>query len=281
MTNSPKQTDTNDKTKTTEETATTEPSSATKRFYIPEMTWPEVKAALPQVKMAIIPVGSNEQHGPHGTFQFDTACAREFALRLGARLYPEAIVAPAIPIGISRHHMRFPGTITFSAETLIQILMETASSLVEHGIKKFLFVNGHGGNSPALTIAVNRIKQEMGYEAMWGTLPYSAVGDLSSEHEKSPVTGHSCETEVSILLALMPEAVRKEALTPGKLQPRVLAELARPNDHVQLQRGSFFDETTENGALGDATQASVELGNLYVETALERLVPRMRRFMDE
>ncbi len=275
-------TDATNKTNTTDEADVTGTATATKkRFYIPEMTWPEVQAALPLVKMAIIPVGSNEQHGPHGTFQFDTACAREFSLRLGARLYPKALVAPAIPIGISGHHMRFPGTIPFRAETLVQILMETVSSLVQHGIKKFLFVNGHGGNSPALTIAANRIKQELGYEAMWGTLPYSAVGDLASQHTKSPVTGHSCENEVSILLALMPEAVRREALTPGKLQPRVLEELARPSDHVQLQRGSFFDETTENGALGDATQASAELGNLYVETALDRLVPRMRRFMED
>lgn len=252
-----------------------------KCLYIPEMTWPEVKTALPQVKMAIIPVGSNEQHGPHGTFQFDTACAREFSLRLGARLYPEAIVAPAIPIGVSGHHMRFPGTITFRAETLVQVLTETVSSLVQHGIKKFMFVNGHGGNNPALTIAANRIKQELGYEAIWGTLPYNAIGDLSSQNEKSPITGHSCETEVSIVLALMPEAVRKEALTPGKLTPRVLASLGKPDDHVHLERGSFFDETTENGALGDATQASAELGNLYVETALDRLVPQLRRFMEE
>ena len=252
-----------------------------KRLYIPEMTWPEVKTALPQVKMAIIPVGSNEQHGPHGTFQFDTACAREFSLRLGARLYPEAIVAPAIPIGVSGHHMRFPGTITFRAETLVQVLMEVVTSLMQHGIRKFMFVNGHGGNTPALTIVVNRVKQELGCEAIWGTLPYNAIGDLSSQHAKSPITGHSCEVEVSILLALAPDAVRKEALTPGKLRPEVLAELEQPNDHVHLQRGSFFDETTENGALGDATQASVELGNLYVETALDRLVPHMLKFMEE
>ncbi len=255
--------------------------TATPCLYLPEMTWPEVKESLPGVKMAVIPVGSNEQHGPHGTLQFDTACAKEFALKLGARLYPEVVVGPAIPIGVSGHHMRFPGTITFRAETLVAILMETVSSLMQHGIRKFLFVNGHGGNTPALTIAANRVKQELGCEAIWGTLPYGAVGDLTSEHAKSRLTGHSCEIEVSILLALMPQAVRKEALTPGKLRPHVLAALDKPEDHVTLQRGSFFDEITENGALGDATQASAELGKLYVETALERLVPRLREFMDE
>ncbi len=137
--------------------------------------------------------------------------------------------------------------------------METVSSLVQHGIKKFMFVNGHGGNNPALTIAANRIKQELGYEAIWGTLPYNAIGDLSSQNEKSPITGHSCETEVSIVLALMPEAVRKEALTPGKLTPGFWPVWENRTTTFTWS-GSFFDETTENGALGDATKPQLNWG---------------------
>ena len=147
--------------------------------------------------------------------------------------------------------------------------METVSSLVQHGIKKFMFVNGHGGNNPALTIAANRIKQELGYEAIWGTLPYNAIGDLSSQNEKSPITGHSCETEVSIVLALMPEAVRKEALTPSRNRPRVLASLENRRPRFTLERGELLRRDDENGALGDQ---GVNWGTLF-ETALDRLVP--------
>ncbi len=245
-------------------------------LYLQEMTWPEVKKALPDVKMAIIPVGSHEQHGPHGTFQFDTAGAREFALRLGKRLYPEVVVGPAVPVGISGHHMNFPGSITLQAETLIQVLMDITKSLMKHGIRKFFFVNGHGGNTPALTIVTNRIRQDLGGEAMWATLPYDLVSDVSAQYVKSPVAGHSCEGEVSCMMYLMPEAVRVSDLTPSKLNPTYEEGL---KDHLPVKSGHFFDEITLNGALGDATKASPEIGKAMVETALDRLVPYLRKRM--
>ena len=133
-----------------------------RRLYLYEMTWPEVKAALPGIKVAIIPTGSSEQHGPHGTFEVDTARAREFCLLLAERVYPQALVTPCIQIGISPHHMHFPGTLSLRAETYIEVLMDVARSLYQHGIRRFLFVNGHGGNKPALTLVMNRLRHELG-----------------------------------------------------------------------------------------------------------------------
>lgn len=245
-----------------------------KCLYLPEMTWPELKEALPKVKLAIIPVGSHEQHGPHGTFQFDAACSKEFSILLGQRLYPEAVVAPGVAVGVSTHHMNFPGTITLQPETLIQVLMDMTKSLIKHGIRKFLFVNGHGGNTPALTIVANRIRQDLDCEAMWGTLPYDVAGDISGKYVKSPVTGHSCEGEVSIMMYLKPDAVRTSALTPGNLNPQYVEDL---KDALPIKRGSFFDEVTINGCLGDATKASAEIGKEVVETALDRLVPYLKK----
>ena len=248
-----------------------------KCLYLPEMTWPEVKAALPEVKMAIIPVGSNEQHGPHGTFQMDTAESREFAKRLGERLYPHALVAPAVPIGISGHHMHFPGTITLQAETLISLLMDMAKSLHAHGIRRFFFANGHGGNAPALTIVCNRIKHEMGCPAAWATLPYSAVGDITGKYVTSETSGHSCEGEISIMLYLWPDAVRTEALTAGEI---VRSTRERAVQAPWASEAHFFDEITANGCLGDARKASAEIGRELVETGLDRAVSYLKAFME-
>ncbi|MGI6632333.1 MAG: creatininase family protein [Bacillota bacterium] len=247
-----------------------------KRLYLPEMTWPELKDALPKVKMAIIPVGSHEQHGPHGTFQFDTACSTEFSLLLGERLYPEVVVAPGVPVGISTHHMNFPGTITLQPETLIQVLTDMAKSLMRHGIKEFLFVNGHGGNTPALTIVVNRLRQDFDCEAMWATLPYDVVGDISQKYVKSPTSGHSCEGEVSIMMYLKPDAVRTSALSAAELNPKHVEAM---KDSLPVKRGSYFDDVTINGCLGDARKATPEIGKEMVEAALERLVPYLKKRM--
>lgn len=249
-----------------------------KVLYLPDLTWPEVKDAMPGIKVAIIPVGSTEQHGPHGRFQTDYAAAREFSIRLGKELYPNALVTTPVPIGISEHHIHFPGTLSLRATTLIDVLMDIATSLRKHGINRFFFVNGHGGNTPALTIATNRIKHEMGCKAAWATLPWDLIGDLSKGFVQSPMTGHSCEREMSIMLYLWPDGVKQDALTPGKIRKEALDGLGRK---LGIREAKFFDEVTENGALGDATKASVDWGKKAVETALERVVPYMKEFMED
>jgi creatinine amidohydrolase len=241
------------------------------------MTWPEVKAALPQIKLAIIPVGSTEQHGPHATFEMDTVGSREFSRLLGERLYPNALVAPVVPMGVSGHHMHFPGTITLQPETLIAVLMDMVRALHAHGLRRFFFANGHGGNCPVLSIVTQKIRHEMSCPAAWATVPYDAVDDLYKEHVKSPVNGHSCDGEVSVMLHLYPRAIRREALTPGKIVQPVQEKIDK---WPWAAEPRFFDEETENGALGDATKATPEIGKLLVEAGLDRITDYLRDFME-
>ncbi|MEX0974194.1 MAG: creatininase family protein [Bacillota bacterium] len=248
-----------------------------KCLYLHDMTWPEVKAALPEIKLAIIPVGSTEQHGPHATFEMDTAGSREFSKLLGERLYPHALVAPPVPVGISSHHMHFPATMTLRPETLIAVLMDMVNSLRAHGIKRFFFANGHGGNTPVLTIVNNRIKHELGCMSAVATVPYAAVHDVWEEHVKTQPNGHSCDGEVSIMMHLYPQAIRKDALTPGKI---VKATQERINKWPWVSEARFFDESTENGALGDATKATPEIGKALVEAGLDRIAAYLRDFME-
>lgn len=247
-----------------------------KSLYLYDMSWPEVKEALPNIKVAIIPTGSTEQHGPNGTFEVDSARAREFAKRLGQRLYPHALVTPCIHFGISGHHMHFPGTITLRAETFIQVVMDVVWSLHQHGIRKFFFINGHGGNRPALSIIVNRIKHEVGDQAAWAS-PTSVADDVIKERVKSPMIGHACESEMSQCLYLCPETVKRGSLTKGEIYDKVLE---RAGESIPVEEGRFWEELTANGALGDATKANEELGKEVIETALERLTRYVERFMN-
>ncbi|MEX0975311.1 MAG: creatininase family protein [Bacillota bacterium] len=246
-----------------------------KRLYLYDMTWPEVKTALPGVKVAIIPTGSTEQHGPHGTFEVDTARAREFSLRLADRVYPSALVTPCVHFGISPHHMHFPGTISLTAETFTQVLMDVARSLYQHGIRRFLFVNGHGGNRPALTIAMNRLRHELGVRAAVAS-PTTVAADIIKERVSSPITGHACESEMSQVLYLYPQAMKKERAEKGKIREEIQASYGK----LAVEEGRFWEELTENGALGDATLATAELGKEVIEVALDRLTEFLRRFME-
>lgn len=247
-------------------------------MYLHDLTWMEVRELLPGIKMAIIPVGSTEQHGPHGCFDYDTTISTEFSKRLAERLFPQVLVAPGIAVGASRHHIHFPGSLTLRPETLVATIMDIAWSLRQYGIKRFLLANGHGGNIPSIGVAANRLKQEFGDQVAWATVPYDAVRDVSEKHAKTEVNGHSCEIETSCMLYLRPESVRQDRLTKGEVRPEVLE--ARRRGPAIAQEARYFDEITVNGALGDATHASVEIGREMVETALDRYAAYLQEFMD-
>jgi len=246
-------------------------------MYLHDLTWPELKELLPDIKMAIIPVGSTEQHGPHGCFDYDHAASREFSKMLAERLYPHVLVAPGIQIGVSGHHIKFPGSLTLRPETLVSVIMDIAWSLRQHGIKKFFLANGHGGNIPALGVAANRLKQEFGDSVAWASVPYDAVGDISAKHAKTEINGHSCEIETSIMLYLQPKSVRKHALTKGEILPEVAERRKRK---FPAQEARYFHEVTANGALGDARFASEQIGKELVEVGLDRYVEYLTDFMN-
>jgi len=239
------------------------------------MTWPEAKAALAQVEAALLPVGSFEQHGPHGTFELDTGRAYGFGKLLAARMYPRVVLAPAVTIGVSYHHMNFPGTVTLRPETFIDVVYDVVWSLAQHGIDKFLILNGHGGNIPALGVLIVKLKQELGVKAAWTS--FTSLGrEVLQAKVTSESSGHSCEGEMSQALYLAPYTVREDALAPGEFKGypyRLLGE------GFNLSYAYSFDEITANGALGDATKASVALGEEIVELALKNAVEFLTDFI--
>src|SRR4051812_36752119 len=149
--------------------------------------------------MVLIPVGSNEQHGPNLALRMDSAGAFEFARRASARMAPRLLVAPTIPWGVSHHHMNFPGTITLTPETFIQILIEVIQSLQHHGFERFMVVNGHGGNKAAMEIATVRARAELEVPFV-GACTYFSFFDQSviQRYETTSINGHACEIETSV-----------------------------------------------------------------------------------
>jgi creatinine amidohydrolase len=239
------------------------------------MTWPEAEVALVRAEVALIPVGSFEQHGPHGTFELDTGRAYGFGKLLAERMYPQAVLAPAIPLGVSYHHMNFPGSITLRPETFIAVVYDVVWSLQQHGIDKFLILNGHGGNIPALGVLIVKLRQELGVKAAWTS--FTSLGkEVIEERVTSESKGHSCEGEMSQALFLAPHTVRPEALTPGEFKGYPYRHLG---EGYNLAYAYAFDEITANGALGDATLANEQLGQDIIEAALEKAVEFLQDFI--
>ncbi len=243
-------------------------------YILPKMTWPEIKEALQTANIALIPIGAQEQHGHHLAEGCDSYRAEAFCALLAKRSFPKVVVAPTINYGVSPHHMDFPGTITLRPETLIAVLEDIVHSLERHGIKKFLFVNAHGGNSTTIGVAAENLARKYDVEIAH-TKFVDAAKNVIQEEIESTHFGHACEREISECLYMVPEIVRKDLVEKGDMNEDSFALQYTKSDFVKVVYQ--FNEITNNGNLGDGTKGSVELGEKIIEEALDGL----SAFIDE
>lgn len=123
-----------------------------------ELTWKDIADYLKHDNIAIIPVGSTEQHGPAGPLGVDAYAA--IALAEDAAKKAGVVSTPPLWFSDSPHHLDFPGTISLRPETLIAVIKDIVHSLERNGFRKFVVINGHKGtNIPALTIACRDLQQ--------------------------------------------------------------------------------------------------------------------------
>lgn len=238
------------------------------KYILPEMTWPEIKEGLNFAKVAIVPIGAQEQHGYHIAEGCDSFRAEHFSRLLAEKCYPKVMVTPTVNYGVSPHHMAFPGTISLRPETLEAILDDIVSSLKTHGLTKFVFVNGHGGNTSTIAVAAENLARKYDVEVAH-TKFIDAAKETIKEDIKSTYFGHACERELSECLYMVPEIVRTEQMEKGDLNDDSFALKYMKSPFVKVVYN--FDEITNNGNLGDGPEASYELGEKMIQEALVNL----------
>lgn len=243
-----------------------------------DLTTEEARAAREHARLAILPVGATEQHGPHLTVATDARIAEAFADRLGGELRREAVVCPLVPYGVSEHHAAFAGTLTLTPATFMSIVGDLVAGLAAQGFSKVIIVNGHGGNLEALSLVARQARSEHGIKVasmMWAKL----ARDVCIEEAVGAAYGHACELETSLAMVLAPELVRKERIVAPAERPDVEPLSAPPAPFVDV--AVQFDELTRDGVYGDPRAASVELGQRILRVALERAVSFTRNFVSD
>ncbi|TNC29731.1 creatininase family protein [Amycolatopsis alkalitolerans] len=246
-----------------------------------DLTWPEIAGLRQYAPVAIVPLGACEQHGPAMAQRTDTTRAEVVADLVAERLNPRVVVAPVIPVGVSEHHMAFPGTLTLSPVTLQQMVYELVTSLHRHGWRKVFVLTGHGGNNAAVEVAVSRLRGDLpALHIAWsGITP--VVSDVASELALSEIRGHSCEIETSQAIFVDPELVLEERLARGSstvddLDPA--GRLSRSQPGIHFPQG--YDALSATGNLGDARAAGKEAGARLITTAVERIAGFLRELLD-
>jgi creatinine amidohydrolase len=171
-------------------------------------TWREVEQYLARERVVIVPIGSTEQHGPNGILGTDSICAETIARRVGAEA--GVLVAPTIAVGMARHHMAFPGTLTLRPETLMAVLRDHVWSLHQHGFRGIVFVNGHGGNVATANAALSNLREDLpGTRIEWiDWFRCEPVQALAREMYGDREGAHATPSEVSATMAVYPDVVR-------------------------------------------------------------------------
>jgi len=256
------------------------------KHWIHELTRPAFVEWLESEKspVVIIGLGSIEQHGPHLPLGTDSMTAWEHVHEVAKRSN-SVCVLPCFP-GYSPHHMGFPGTITFSEGTLLAILMDTVGSLARHGVKHFLIMNVHGGNTNIMNLAAQLAKREFKVMVAAPSGPSDTeLGKLHADKQKRHWDVHSGPTETGTALHLFPELVELERLDGWKvtlkLDPKLMEFLDPDRKDFEMVSQVFracvepdTDDFTSSGIWGknDPREADPEEAKARFEEKVNFLV---------
>lgn len=250
----------------------------------PEIDWtrltgPMIRALTesaqshPLGALAVLPVGSLEQHGPHLPVITDTRTAWEIAIR-AARLAAPAqpvLVLPGMWTGMSEHHLPFGGTITLNFAEFRGVIAGVARSLRAIGFRRLLIVNGHGGNIDPLSVAARELAVEYAMPIVACTPWMVAAEAVAAILEKQKGPAHACEAETSVMLAMTPDTVRTEMLDEAVRQAPP-AQKGRPG---YGRFWSFSERAPITGTIGDPRAGTAAKGEKLLDAMAAALAEGM------
>ena len=210
-------------------------------------------------RVAVLPVGSLEQHGPYLPLVTDTVIACTIAERIAAA-HPVQLLPP-VTISCSQEHAAWPGTVSISARTLYSVVRDIADSLRGSGVPNLVLVNGHGGNY----VLANIVQESTGMALYPGLADWTSARAAAGIETSADSDMHAGELEASILLHAHPDLVK-----PGYETSDHLADDRR--HMLTLGLGPY----TESGVVGRPSLASARKG----EDLLAGLVESFGQYLD-
>ena len=213
---------------------------------------PDLRKRIKKKKqIAIIPIGSIEQHGPHLPISTDSDIVTEIAFRLSEKI--NGLLLPTISYGISDEHFPF-FNLSVKKSTLSKILEDLCESLIKNGISKILIINGHYGNLDSLKSFEKKKRRKIKIFSYWK--------HMSREFD------HAGNVETSIMLAISKNVNMKKASKGFDTEGMSKQEISKINKLAQKS----FPKVTGNGVWGDPTKSSARLGREIIKEVVDNLV---------
>jgi creatinine amidohydrolase len=240
-------------------------------------TWPEIEAFLTRSRTIVVPIGSNEQHGPTGLLGTDWMCP-EIIAHEAQKSRHDLLVGPTFNIGMAQHHLGFPGTISLRPSTFIAAIGDWCRSLAGHGFEKIYFLNGHGGNVATIEAAFSELYAEASFARSprgfafklknWWDL--SGVNGLANRQFPTGHGSHATPSEIAVTQWAYPDAIKAAKYDPPVAPTGPIREAAD------------FRKRFPDGRMGsDPAQATPEKGGELVELAVKGLLADVEAFSNE
>jgi creatinine amidohydrolase len=157
---------------------------AIKKFLYEEMSRPEVRDVAEESRVVVQPVGMLEDHGHHLPLLTDVLITNTICRKVAEKIPESVVLMPIQQHGYSPHHMDFPGSITIKGQTFIEYMLDVIRSIVHHGFRRILLVNGHGSNMPWLeTVARLTIVEDP--HVLCGLVAWWAIPELAEEVKRT------------------------------------------------------------------------------------------------
>lgn len=249
-------------------------------MFLTRITWPQARDYFASNDTVLIGVGSIECHGRHNPLGTDTM-APDHLMRLYDERDPKTLIAPTQPYGATDDLMGFPGTVSLGIEGLTSVMQSIADSLYGHGARRFVFVNGHGGNVKSLGTVCMELNRRGCLAALFNW--WRIAPQLNPEWGG----GHGDGMETSANLAIDPESVDMAACAPEALRNDIGGAFETTGwttvalDGVEVDFPRQLDRFSSNGWLGYGLgvmpeDASAERGRAMLAGTADYLVKFVR-----
>ncbi len=249
-----------------------------KKVTLFELTSDEAGQLFKKTKTLLMPFGSVEQHGPHVPLGLDGMDAYVVAKRIAEKI--PAVIAPLLPVGISHYHMSWPGTITVKTETYAKFVEEMTLSLIQHGARNIVYINGHGGNKPGLDLAATNVQMATDARIMIVLCYQTPLVLFGGKLDM----GHGGRIETNAVLAYDPDLVdlTKVETKPGWEEEAKKIARMRGRDRGDIySMVKDFGEVSKDGWFGDAKSANVEEAKMMIDKVADEIIVYMKKTFGE
>jgi len=249
--------------------------------WLHERAWPSIAAYLEQCDIVLVPIGATEQHGPHTPLMVDTGWATWISEEVAART--GVLVTPPLHFGWSPHHLAYPGSITLRPETLTQVIVDVGESLLAHGFRRIILVNGNRvANLPPMEIAATKLRFSTGALVSVVDVGLIARREIASICNSGlGAVDHAADAETSFMLHAFPQLVdmarvQEPARSPREIRFASHIQFDRPLDGnlvlIHATSEEFGERTKPWGVAASAGSATKEKGQRIVAAVIDNFV---------